>query len=236
MMPAGRQSRTYFATNEADAFDLYDPHTAIFSPENLRDINPAKLPRHELRLVMGMPVMCMKNLDVPNGICNGSIMIVEKLDPDIVWCRINTRYGQRLHPFAPTKFVYKRGGFRFTRTQLPLRVAFCATINRAQGGTYDKVGYYAMHPIWAHGQLYTAITRVTSAVGLAILCDPLLMYTFNGETLPTTRNVVHPRVSGRTEHIAGPTTATQPHPNQPAINEEEMYGGPAFEAYNNPLE
>jgi hypothetical protein len=134
LMPADRPSKTYLSANKATDVDLYDPHSAIFAPENLQSINSAKLPPHELQLKVGMPVMCMKNLDVPNGICNGTIMIVERVDEAVVWCRVNTRFGQRLQPIVATHFAYRKGGFKFTRTQLPLRVAFSATINRAQGG------------------------------------------------------------------------------------------------------
>jgi hypothetical protein len=186
-----------------------------------------------------MPVMCMQNLDVPNGICNGTMMIVERLDPAVVWCRVNTRFGQRLQPIAPTKFIYSSNGFKFTRTQLPLRVAFAATINRAQGGTYDHVAYHAQRPIWAHGMLFTAVTRVTSPEGLTILCDPSLAVpsiTHADSIYATTRNVVHPWVSGRTETQDTSAPANQPPPRPPADVVEEGNGesagnAPDFQPY-----
>jgi hypothetical protein len=189
MLPAERRTHTYLSANTPDAYDVCDPQNAVLSPDNLQQINPASLPRHRLTLTVGMPVMCMRNLDVPHGICNGTLMVVERLDSAVVWCRVNTRFGQRLHPVAPINFNYSKGGLRFTRSQMPLRVAFASTINRAQGGTYHKVGYHSLHPVWAHGMAYTAITRVDSPDGLSILCDPSLNYTHRGEELPTMRNV-----------------------------------------------
>jgi hypothetical protein len=236
MMPADRPNRVYLSTNKAEAYDVFDPYSAIFSAENLQSISPAKLPKHQLYLKVGTPVMCMQNIDVPNGICNGTLMVVECLGNSVVWCRAETRFGTRVIPIAPTEFTYKRGGFKFTRTQLPLRVAFCATVNRAQGGTYDIVGIHALHPLWAHGQLYTAITRVTSADGLTILCDRALMFNRNGEMMPTVRNVVHPRVSGRVEQMgpsAPATSGTGPDSSRPTriIDEVDPEGLPEFQFY-----
>ena len=185
-----------------------------------------------------MPVMCMQNLDVSIGICNGTMMVVERIEHSIAWCRVNTRFGQSLHPFGPTRHQYSLNGLKFTRVQLPLRVAFAATINRAQGGTFDKVGFHDLKHIWAHGMLYTAVTRVTSAEGLRILCDPEVDYVqpTTGETFATTRNVVHPRVSGRTETQStanNPTdAATNNDPQQDVIDGEDMYDGPEFQFYH----
>jgi ATP-dependent DNA helicase PIF1 len=233
LMPPDRPTHTYLSTNIPDAYDVYDPTTVIFAADNLQSISSSDIPDHSLTLIVGMPVMCMYNLDVPNGICNGTVMIVERLESVVVWCRVNTRYGQRLVPVVPMKFVYSSNGFKFTRTQMPLRRAFCVTNNRSQGGTYDVVGYHALRPIWAHGMFYTAITRVTSAGGLSILCPPLLTYHHPGrdEMFATTRNVVHPRVSGQTETITADSQPQQPG-EQHVIDEQEMDYGPEFESYN----
>jgi hypothetical protein len=214
MMPADRPSREYLSVNTADAHDVYDPTSAVFATDNLQSIVTADLPVHALTLRVGMPVMCMQNLDVANicnGICNGTTMIVERLDASVVWCRVNTRYGQRLQPFAPTRFAYDSNGFKFTRIQLPLRVAFCVTVNRSQGGTYEYVAYHGLRPIWAHGMLFVAVTRVTSPEGLTILCDPnLTVLAIEDYVYGTTRNVVHPWVSGRIDTVQPVTQAPRP--------------------------
>jgi hypothetical protein len=99
------------------------------------------------------------------------------------------------------------------------------------------VGIHALHPLWAHGQLYTAITRVTSALGLSFLCDPALKYNRNGDEMPTVRNIVHSRVSGRTA-VQTPAAATalsgDPNPSRPVptIDEADSYGQPEFQFYD----
>jgi ATP-dependent DNA helicase PIF1 len=234
MMPPDRPSQTYLSVNTPDAHDVYDPTSAVFAIDNLQSIESADIPVHALHLIVGMPVMCMQNLDVANGICNGTTMIVERLGQNIVWCRVNTRFGQRLQPFAATKFTYNDNGFKFTRVQLPLRVAFCVTVYRAQGGTYERVAFHSLRQLWAHGALFVAVTRTTTPEGLTILCDPEFTIAAHDDYVyGTTRNVVHPWVSGRGD-TTQPATQAAPRPPHVAENEDTMETsyGPEFAFYD----
>jgi hypothetical protein len=240
LMPSDRHTVVYLSTNMPAPHNVYDPTTAVMAPENLQAIESPRMPSHRLELKVGMPVMCMQNINVSNGICNGSQMVVERLDPAVVWCRVNSRYGEIVHPFAATNFTYRMGILEFTRSQLPLRIAFSATINRAQGGTYEKVGFDSRHPVWAHGQSYTVVSRVEEDDGLIVLCDHRKDYTHNGEVLPTMRNVVHPWVSARFDHLAGPQPADGPSDQPPHLppapgpgpSADDMYDGPEFHFYD----
>ncbi|PKA57220.1 ATP-dependent DNA helicase PIF1 [Apostasia shenzhenica] len=61
------------------------------------------------------------------------------------------------------------------------------TINKSQGQTLKKVGIYLPEPVFAHGQLYVALSRTISSNTTKILIKPT-----NQEDLPinSTRNVV----------------------------------------------
>jgi hypothetical protein len=50
--------------------------------------------------------------------------------------------------------------FKFQRTQFPVITAFAMTINKSQGQTFDKVGIFLRQPVFTHGQLYVAASRV----------------------------------------------------------------------------
>jgi hypothetical protein len=61
---------------------------------------------------------------------------------------------------------------RFTRRQFPVKLAYSTTINRAQGKTLDRVCVDLRTPVFSHGQLYTALSRVRTINDVAILLKP----------------------------------------------------------------
>ncbi|GJT77156.1 ATP-dependent DNA helicase PIF1-like protein [Tanacetum coccineum] len=61
---------------------------------------------------------------------------------------------------------------KIVRKQYPLSISFSMTINKSQGQSLSKVGLYLPCPVFTHGQLYVALSRVKSKRGLkVVVCD-----------------------------------------------------------------
>lgn len=51
----------------------------MHTPEFLNTIVASGLPNHKLRLKVGVPVMLLRNLDLQNGLCNGTRLIITRM-------------------------------------------------------------------------------------------------------------------------------------------------------------
>jgi len=118
-------------------------------------------------------VILLRNLDPPNGLCNGTRLVVRAfqrntIDAEIV---LGQHAGKRVFlpriPLCPSDD--EMFPFRFKRKQFPVRVSFAMTINKAQGQTIPHVGVYLPNPVFSHGQLYVAMSRATARSRLKVL-------------------------------------------------------------------
>jgi ATP-dependent exoDNAse (exonuclease V) alpha subunit len=162
----------------------------MYPVEYLNTINCSGLPLAQLALKVGCPVMVLRNLNPRHGVCNGSRGIITRMGNRVLEIRLLTgdHAGERvLIPRITIRPTDDQVPFEFTRRQFPVRLAFAMTINKAQGQSVKHVGLDLRTPVFAHGQFYVAISRVTSKHNIKAI------WTSTSEH-PLTKNIVYSEV------------------------------------------
>ncbi len=186
---------TYLSANsltprkEGASVDAGVSMDSLYPVEFLNTLQFNGIANHELELKVGVPILLLRNLNQSIGLCNGTRLIVKRLGQCFIEMEIITGNNVDKRVFIPRIIMSPSGTdwpFVLRRRQFPVRVAFAIKINKSQGQTFNNVGVYLPSPVYSHGQLYVAISRVTTSANIKI---------FNGEG-PNgyMRNVVYKQV------------------------------------------
>ena len=127
----------------------------------------------KIRLKAGARVMSVVN--DPEGLyMNGSLGTVRECRPHSVIVAFDGGREVEVsrHVWTVMKPVLEDGRIRMETvgefTQIPLKLAWAITIHKSQGQTFDSA---IIHPYcWDYGQLYTALSRLTSVEGMTLAC------------------------------------------------------------------
>ena len=152
---------TFYSSDTVEGDDLNIPVPTEF----LNSLTPAGMPPHKLTLKKNIVVMLLRNLQAgpKEGLRNGTRMLVKAFGKRMVECEVLTGGSKGSPVFLPRiPFHLRESDFPFVmvRKQFPVRPCFSMTINKAQGQTLDMVGLYLNRPVFTHGQLYVAFSRV----------------------------------------------------------------------------
>lgn len=138
--------------------------------------------RAQIRLKVGAQVMLLQNQTDGSNLVNGSRGVVigfrtvndeskknrYRINPSLVWPVVRFVGGRTMVVTPGTWTVEEEGCERAKRSQIPLALAWCATIHKSQGMTLDRA-VIDLHNIFSCGQAYVALSRLSNIDGLCIL-------------------------------------------------------------------
>jgi hypothetical protein len=141
--------------------------------EFLNSLTPNGLPPRMLKLKINRPIVLLRNIDLANGLCNGTRLVVRVFQKNAIDAEIVLRQhsGMRVFlsriPLCPSDD--EMFPFHLKRKQFPVRLSFAMIINKSQGQTIPNVGVYLPDPVFSHGQLYVTLSRATAAKNIKVL-------------------------------------------------------------------
>jgi hypothetical protein len=163
------QLMSYKSVDQVECEDGED--ISNYPTEFLNSLTPSGMPPHHLNLKIGAIVMLLRNLDIHQGLCNGTRLTVRRLQNHTIDCEVisgSTKGHRVLIPRITLTPSDVMSPFKLRRRQFPVRLSFAMTINKAQGQTFDRLGLFLPQPVFSHGQLYVAFSRVRSLASIKV--------------------------------------------------------------------
>ena len=129
---------------------------------------PPGFPAHQLIVKTNAIFRLLRNFSVDKGLVKNRRVIILGLGQRIitVQCINNTQpttdaqVGEIYHLPRITFEDQLHNGHTLQRLQFPIAPAYATTFNSCQGLTLSRVAIDLTHPVFSHGQLYTALSRI----------------------------------------------------------------------------
>jgi len=186
----GSLVETFVVVGEPGTVPMLDPVAGMRDAR----VSPKEkgVPPHCLQLKPGDICLVMRNLSKRFGLATNSRVLILSISKYCI--RVQTvGPSPKISTIPRIRFRFKIPGgasFEVTRTQFPLRLAYCMTYNKAQGQTLQCVLLDITSPPFAHGHLYVALSRVTHYANIKVFCNE----NFICDDAPLLSNIVYPEL------------------------------------------
>lgn len=123
------------------------------------------LPPHTLTIKVNGVYRLLRNFSLDRGLVKNMRCLITDIGHRVVTVRLlrMDRAGveDELILLPRISFTHSLcSGHTLLRRQFPLAPAYATTFNSCQGLTLDRVGVDLTVPVFSHGQLYTALSRI----------------------------------------------------------------------------
>ena len=187
--------RTYLAADTLKEVD----NAGLISPDSALDYvarqTPPGLPSHTLTIKINGVYRLLRNFSLDRGLVKNVRVVVVDVGSRLVTVRLirpsnsdstASEDGEDILIPRITFLHQLPSGHTLLRRQFPLAPAYATTFNSCQGLTLDFVGVDLTRPVFSHGQLYTALSRIRQHSDAIVRLHP-------GQT--TTPNVTYKEIS-----------------------------------------
>ena len=121
--------------------------------------------QQSLQLKKGSQVMCMRNIDLERGICNGSQGTVI----DLVKGRPMVLFSNGTKMWMEQQIYQSEVYPTLAVSQFPLCLAWALTIHKIQGSSLTHAQIDIGNSIFEYGQTYVALSRIKTMDGLYLM-------------------------------------------------------------------
>eukprot|EP00795_Rhopilema_esculentum_P008803 gene8803-biopygen9775 len=103
---------------------------------------------------VGATIILLRNINPIRGLCNGTHLIVRDLQRHVICAEIIANEYRGQYVMIPRITMSSQDTalpVNIARVQFPVRLAYCLTINKAQGQSLRYVGVDIPEPVFSHG-------------------------------------------------------------------------------------
>lgn len=163
---------------EADDAGLVPPSSVL---DYVVSHTPPGLPEHHLRIKIGGIYRLLRNFSIQRGLVKNARIRIVAIGPRLLTVKLLNPGRRSTFLLNEEEFVLLpritfeanlRSGHTLQRRQFPISPAYASTFNGCQGLTLKRIGIDLTIPVFSHGQLYTAISRVRTRHDVIFRLNP----------------------------------------------------------------